>query len=44
MTIASTLMDLSRGKEEESKSREETVDGIDDDGDLNQQINLHSSS
>ncbi len=34
VTIASTLMDLSRGKEEESKSREETVDKIDDDGDL----------
>ena len=34
MTIASTLIDLSRGKEEESKSREETVDEIDDDGDL----------
>jgi len=34
VTIASTLIDLSRGKEEESKSREEKVDKIDDDGDL----------
>jgi hypothetical protein len=34
VTIASALMNLSRGKEEESKSREETVDEIDDDGDL----------
>jgi hypothetical protein len=34
VTIASALMDLSRGKEEEIKSREETVDEIDDDGDL----------
>jgi hypothetical protein len=34
VTIASTLMDLSRGKEEESKRREETFDKIDDDGDL----------
>ncbi len=34
VTIASTLMDLSRGKEEERKSKEETVDKIDDDGDL----------
>ena len=30
----SALIDLSRGKEEESKSREETVDEINDDGDL----------
>ena len=34
VTIASTLIDLSRGKEEESKSREEKVDKIDDEGDL----------
>ncbi len=35
MTIAlSALIDLSRGKEEESKRGEETVDKIDDDGDL----------
>jgi hypothetical protein len=34
VTIASTLIDLSRGEEEKSKSREETVDKIDDDGDL----------
>ncbi len=35
MTIAlSALIDLSRGKEEESKSGEETVEKIDDDGDL----------
>jgi hypothetical protein len=35
VTIAmSALIDLSRGKEQESKSREETVDEIDDDGDL----------
>ena len=34
VTIASALMNLSRGKEEESKSREETVDEIGDDGDL----------
>ena len=34
VTIASALMDLSRGKEEEIKSREETVDKINDDGDL----------
>ncbi len=35
MTIAlSALIDLIRGKEEESKCREETVDKIDDDGDL----------
>ena len=32
--IASALVDLRRGKEEESKSRKETVDEIDDDGDL----------
>ena len=32
--IASALVDLRRGKEEESKSRKETVDKIDDDGDL----------
>ena len=35
MTIAlSALIDLSRGKEEEIKSGEKTVDTIDDDGDL----------
>jgi len=35
VTIAmSVLINLSRGKEEESKSGEETVDKIDDDGDL----------
>ena len=35
VTIAmSALIDLSRGKEKESKSREETVDKIDDDSDL----------
>ncbi len=34
VTIASALMNLSRGKEEEIKNREETVDKIDDDGDL----------
>ena len=35
MTIAlSAFIDLSRGKEEESKSGEETVDKIDDDSDL----------
>ena len=30
----SALIDLSRGKEEERKSGEETIDKIDDDGDL----------
>ena len=35
VTIAmSALIDLSRGKKEENKSREETFDKIDDDGDL----------
>jgi hypothetical protein len=34
VTIASALIDLSRGKGEESKSGEKTVEEIDDDGDL----------
>jgi hypothetical protein len=34
VTIVSALIDLSRGKEEERKSGKETVDKIDDDGDL----------
>ena len=45
MTIAmSALIDLSRQKAEESNSRKETVDEIDDDGDLKPaSISTHSS-
>ena len=45
VTIAmSALIDLSRGKEKERKRGEETVDKIDDGSDLNQQLNLQTSS